>query len=52
MNYRDLLKKYMRLIGEAEGILFLSNTHKTPEISDSEWDELLKLAKEVNKDEL
>jgi hypothetical protein len=45
MNYRELLKKYIRNVGEWESVTFLS--HQPDYITDEEWAELRKLDAEV-----
>lgn len=45
MNYRELLKKYMKHVGENEGIDYLRFV-KPRHISEEEWKELLVLSLE------
>jgi len=48
MNYKELLRKYIRYIYECEGTDFLDVLEKSDFINitftEDEWDELLKLA--------
>ena len=46
MDYRELLKKYINHVGECEGITFLRYGEKPDFITDEEWAELQKIAKE------
>jgi len=55
MNYRELLKKYIRLVGEEEGISFINPDPKWRRgedyINDEEFKELLLLDREVYEEE-
>jgi len=52
MNYRELLKKYMRLVLEAEGVTFLDTAlpfeQREAEINETEFAELKAIAEELN----
>ena len=43
IDYKQLLLKYIDLIGDAEGISYIENIFRTPIITDEEWEELVKL---------
>ncbi len=49
MDYRDLLKKYMKHVGECEGIDYVGeyDRHATNIFSDEEWAELRNISDEV-----
>lgn len=50
MNYRELLIKYMALIGHSEGIYYLADCYKDQSIfSPEEFDELCRLSAEADK---
>ena len=47
MNYRYLLKQYIKHVGEREGVSFLGPYERSDFFSDSEWKEMLEIDKEV-----
>lgn len=47
MNYRYLLKQYIKHVGEIEGVSYIDQYSKSDFFSDSEWNEMLELDKEV-----
>jgi len=47
MDYKELLKKYIRHVGDLEGVSFLGPQDKSKFFSDSEWEELIKIDDEV-----
>ena len=48
INYKRLLKKYIRHVGEYEGIDSIDNFyHMGKSFTHEEWEELVKLSKEV-----
>lgn len=51
INYRNLLIRYIRLVGEQEGIDFLGSKpeHCSEWITEEEWLELTLLSEEANK---
>lgn len=51
INYRNLLIRYMKLVGEQEGIDFLGSQPQDCALwlTEDEWFELTKLSEEANK---
>jgi hypothetical protein len=49
--YRELLKKYIEYVGVEEGTDFIFDTYKHMEMyfTKDEWDELLKLSREIGR---
>jgi len=47
MDYRDLLKKYIKHVGEIEGVDYLGEYDKLDIFTDDEWSEVRKLSDEV-----
>lgn len=47
MNYRYLLKQYIKHVGEREGVSFIGPYEKSNFFSDSEWEEMVKIDKEA-----
>jgi len=47
MDYRTLLKKYIRHVGDCEGTSFLSGWYRDGAFTDEEWAELTLLDREV-----
>jgi len=48
MDYRTLLKKYIRHVGDCEGTSFLSGWYRDGAFTDKEWAELTLLDREVD----
>lgn len=51
INFELLLKKYIRLIGEVEGVDYISDRHRTSEMTDEEWEALKRLSKEADQND-
>lgn len=51
INYRNLLIRYIKVVGEQEGIDFLGNQPRDCRqwLTDEEWTELKKLSEEANE---
>ena len=49
MNYRELLIKYMALVGSCEGVYFIPNHNDYSAFSQEEIDELIKISSEADK---
>lgn len=47
IDYRELIKKYIHLVGEEEGISFINKARNYPHLSKEEVEELEKLEQET-----
>ena len=43
MNYRELLIKYINMVGEEEGVSFIDHDFKPIDFTEEEWEEMKKL---------
>lgn len=50
MNYRYLLKQYIKHIGEREGVSFIGPYEKSDFFSDSEWKEMIEIDEEAGRE--